>query len=423
MTVRRLAAVDAQMYWMSKQVASDQFLLYAFDGAAPDLDVLRDDVLARASACADLGLRITDAGFWTYPVWAPRTVEANQVVGHDLAENTWAGCLDAVAGLVASQLDPRDMTWRLHVFADVDGVPGCSRAGSVAVVQISHALGDGIRSSALAAYLFGRDEYPPAVLPGVPSVAALPVRGVAAALAHRRLVRDTAAGLAPAPAVSRPVLGSNTFPRGRRHLRTVLVDRGRVSRSIPGRTVTVAVLSAISGALSGYLQERGEDPSQLAAEVPMAKSGPRQAFNHFGNVGVGLYPGQRSGTRARLIADELDACRRRTAHPARRAEDAASACVPAPLLRWGTSQFDPEARWSTVTGHTVVSSVNRGAKDLRLGAAPVVLTTGCPGLSPMMGVTHGVHGIGDTITISVHAAESAMDDVDSYVERLQRELS
>jgi hypothetical protein len=100
----------------------------------------------------------------------------------------------------------------------------------------------------------------------------------------------------------------------------------------------------------------------------------------------------------------------------------ASAAVPAPLLRWGVAQFDPDVRSPTVTGNTVVSSVSRGAADLRFGAAPVVLTAGYPGLSPMMGLTHGVHGIGDTIAVSVHAAESAIGDVDAYVARLEAAL-
>jgi hypothetical protein len=45
----------------------------------------------------------------------------------------------------------------------------------------------------------------------------------------------------------------------------------------------------------------------------------------------------------------------------------------------------------------------------------VVLTSGYPGLSPVMGLTHGVHGIGDTVAMSVHAAESAIADIDEYV--------
>jgi len=53
---------------------------------------------------------------------------------------------------------------------------------------------------------------------------------------------------------------------------------------------------------------------------------------------------------------------------------------------------------------------------------PVVLTAGYPALSPMMGLTHGVHGIGDTIAISVHAAASAIADVDDYTDRLDAAL-
>jgi hypothetical protein len=100
----------------------------------------------------------------------------------------------------------------------------------------------------------------------------------------------------------------------------------------------------------------------------------------------------------------------------------ASAAVPAALLRWGVQQFDPTLRSPTVTGNTVVSSVNRGPADLRFGDVPVALTAGYPALSPMMGVTHGVHGIGDTVAISVHAAESSIGDIDAYVERLSAVL-
>ena len=60
---------------------------------------------------------------------------------------------------------------------------------------------------------------------------------------------------------------------------------------------------------------------------------------------------------------------------------------------------------------------------MSFGGTPVVLTAGYPGLSPMMGLTHGVHGIGDTIAISVHAAESAIGDVDAYVDRLDGSLA
>ena len=154
----------------------------------------------------------------------------------------------------------------------------------------------------------------------------------------------------------------------------------------------------------------------------MAKAGPRRAHNHFGNVGVGLHPQLPFADRCRAIGAELHQRRRRANHPAMVAASAAFAAVPAPLLRWGVRQFDPAVRSETATGNTVVSSVDRGAKDLVLGTSPVLFTTGFPGLSPMMGLTHGVHGLGDTVAVSVHAAESAVGDVDAYVERLAREL-
>jgi hypothetical protein len=154
----------------------------------------------------------------------------------------------------------------------------------------------------------------------------------------------------------------------------------------------------------------------------MAKTTAREANNHFVNVSVSLYPELAVDERAARIVADLADRRRRAGHPAMRAASRATAVVPAPLMRWGVAQFDPTVRSPTVIGNTVVSSVNRGPADLSFGDAPVVMTAGYPALSPMMGLSHGVHGIGDTIAISVHAAESAVGDVDEYVARLDAAL-
>ncbi len=335
---------------------------------------------------------------------------------HDLDDSSWAGCLAAVARVAPNTNWTRSrMTWRLHVFTPVDGLPGAG-VGTVVVLQATHALGDGIRSSALAAWLFGRaGEVPPVPAPPPFRGAALPWRSLRAARAHRQLVRDTEAGLVPPQADSRPALHSNARPDGVRSIRTVIRNRAQ----LPGPTVTVGVLAAVSTALADHLRELGDDPSTLGAEVPMAKAGVRRAHNHFGNVGVASTRSWTSVSGPTASPQDLAQRRRRAAHPAMLAASRAFAAVPAPLLRWGVRQFDPTVRSPTVTGNTVVSSVNRGPADLRFGELPVVLTAGYPGLSPMMGLTHGVHGIGDTIAISVHAAESAIGDVDAYVERLE----
>lgn len=418
MTALRLTAVDAQTYWMSDAVPSDQFLLFAFGPGTAGLGDALGAARDRARACEDLRLRIDDSGSWTYPAWVSREVGEDQFVVHALDEPTWQGCLNAVSALDDDQLDARLLTWRLHVFPGVEGLPRVTGSGTVAVLQMSHALADGIRGSALAARVFGRDGDVPSVVPTRRPRAAMPVLAVAAARAHRRLVRDTESGLVPPQALPRPVLRTNRQPEGDRHLRTVVCER----RVVRGPTVTVGVLAAMGTALAAHLRELGDDPSQLGAEVPMAKNGPRQSNNHYGNVGVGLHPDVEFGLRVHLISAELAARRRRAAHPAMLAEDAAFAAVPARVLHWGVRQFDPTVRWDTAIGNTVVSSVNRGAGDLRFGDAPVVFTAALPALSPMMGVTHGVHGIGDTVAVSVHAAESSIGDIDAYVERLAGEL-
>ncbi len=413
MAARRMAAVDAQFYWMSAKIPSDELLLYAFDGEPADVRGAVEQVLRRARACPELGLRLDDGCSLTYPRWVRMTVAPEQVVCHDLADRSWHGALAAVAGLADNQLDLRRMPWRLHVFTPVLGIPGVDGRGVVAVLQAPHALADGARGAALAAWLFGRATPVPAVQRPSPGIFCW--RAADAARAHRGLVRDTRAGLLSPGVGSRPPLSTNARPDGARSMRTLIRHRSQLR----GPTVTVAVLAAVSTALSRLL---GDAAASLGAEVPMVKPGVPQANNHFGNVVVGLYPQLELDARLQRIAADLANGRRRFEHPATRSGDRAFAAVPAPLLRWGVSHFDTDVRPTQVLGNTVVSSVNRGPADLRFGDARVVLTAGYPGLSPSMGLTHGVHGIGETLAISVHAAESAVTDVDAYLELLDAAL-
>ncbi|HYB39445.1 MAG TPA: WS/DGAT domain-containing protein [Mycobacterium sp.] len=413
MTMHRMAAVDAQFYWMSAKIPSDEFLLYAFAREPAHLERAIDEVRGRARACRDLTMRVDDGWALSYPQWVPAAIEPAQVVTHELADKTWRGCLDTVVGLAGDQLDIRRMPWRLHLFTPVRGIPGSTGPGAVAVMQVAHALADGARASALAAWLFGRAAPVADVTPL--SRGCLPCRAIHAARTHRRLVRDTRTGLLAPALGSRPPLATNARPAGARAVRTLVRHRAQ----LPGPTVTVRVLAAVSTALSDLL---GRSADSLGAEVPMAKPGVPRAHNHFGNVVVGLYPQLEQDVRVERIAADLANGRRRFEHPATSSADRAFAAIPAPLLRWGVVRFDADARPALVAGNTVVSSVHRGAADLRFGDAPVVLTAGYPALSPAMGLTHGVHGIGDTVAISVHAAESAVGDIDAYLQRLDEAL-
>jgi O-antigen/teichoic acid export membrane protein len=409
---QRLSPADAQMYWASAKMPSDQFLLYAFAGEPDDIEAAVAEVLRHARSCADLRLRVEEGGVLRYPSWIASDVDVTQIVvrAEDLG---WQQCLDALAKLFDHQLDLRRMGWRLHVFTPVYGVPGTTGPAIVAVLQIGHALADGQRSAALAGVLFGRRATVPAVNPFRPRNRVL--CSVEAVRMHRQLERDTAAGLVPAPAPLRRALSTNNRPTGGIALRTLVRHRSE----LPDTTVTVGVLAAVSAALSGYLSARFEDASALGSEVLMAKPVVPHTRNRFDVVGVGLHPGAASADeRVRLIAGELADRRRRCQYPAFAAGDRAQAAVPSLLLRWGIARFDCDARSPTVIGNTVMSSVNRGRDDLSFGGCPVTLTAGYPALSPMMGLTHGVHGIGDTVAVSVHAAESSVADLDDYMDRL-----
>lgn len=391
--MRVMAAADAQLLWLSAVTPNDQFLLYAFDGEYDLAGV--DDVRRRAQECAELTLRVRDDHRLRYPRWVSGDIDPEQFVVH--RPRDWQGTLDSLATL--DQLDAQRMCWRVHVFPP-----------DVVVVQMSHALGDGTRSAALAAALLGRPGPVPAVPEARPGF--LPWRAVVAARAHRRLVRDTEAGLVAPPIGTRPPLSVNARPRAVPVLRTLVVERDRLRQP----TVTVAALAAIAQALGSYLAARGEDISRLGAEVPMALSHV-DANNNFRNVGVGLYPELDRARRVERIGEDLAAQRGRSEHPAIRASAAAFASVPAAVLRWGVRQFDPTVRADAVTGNTVVSSVNRGAADLTFGGARVRFTAGFPALSPMMSLTHGVHGLGDAVAVSVKC-DSAAVDVDDYLGRL-----
>jgi hypothetical protein len=418
MSTQRLTPIDAQTFWTSAKIPNDTFLLFGFAGVAGRLDQAIDEARGRASVCAELFVRVDDRGGWAYPAWARRDVDAGQFVVHDLEDPSWAACLATISDLIADQVQAGVSAWRLHVFTGVEGVPGCDGPGTVAVLQISHALGGGGRTSQSAALMFGREGGMPEVTPPRLGPAAMPLLGFRAARSHRRMLADTEAGLLPPASPPCPVLRTNDFPAGGRGLRTVVRPRAALS----GPTVTVAALTAISEALAGHLRELGDDPTSLGAELMMAKPPPRRAYNHFGTAGVGLHAGVDRAHRAELIAADVAARRQRAAHPAMLASELAFTATPAPLLRWGISQFDPRVRLAAVTGNTVVSSVNCGLADFAFGGAPVTVAAAFAGLSPMMGLTHVVVGVGDTVAIGVHAADSALggrDGLDAYAARLE----
>lgn len=411
----RLHPTDAQTYWMSAKIPNDQFLLYCFDTDASAASV-RDELIQNAQAIADLQIRISEVPFSLgYPRMKPMRIRGGHVRDRG-RETSWPECLAEISSSFDRQLDQSETPWCIHLFAAVDDAPRCTGPALVAVLQISHALGDGRIASHIARRLFGdhRERMPTVLGRGRFGPREFVRRSKRAHELDRILTSDTESGAVPAQAPGRPLTRVNVAPSGTTSVRCVVRESSELTA--PGISVTVGATTAISVALARYLERLGDSvPASLGAEVTMSKTGTRQARNHFRNSGVDLFPViENLAERAERIAASLADRRARAEHPAMEAQSLATEMVPAVLLHWGIRQFDATAVPDAVTGNTVVSSVARGDDNLFLGGGRVRFTAGFPALSPVMGLTHGVHGIGDAVTLSVTSSESAVPDPDVY---------
>ncbi|MBY6351803.1 WS/DGAT domain-containing protein [Rhodococcoides corynebacterioides] len=434
LTRARLTAVDARMFWLSRRLPSDQFLLFAFDGAVDGRSAVRS-LLARAETVADLCVRIRETpAALDYPYWVPRSPSPDLVRVDDTPD--WQGCLDRVAASTADQVDAAVSPWRLHLFPAVTGVPGASGVAAVAVLQVAHALADGTRASATARALFAVDPPPPVRPPAAPTAVLAAALGLAevlvrvvrtarrardAAAADRDRREATASGRLPAPPVGRTPCVLSRPASGDLAMRCLVLPTTALAGGPV--SVTAAALTAISVALTDHLEAVGSEvPSDLGAEVTVGiapASRTTKARNAFHVAGVDLHPEVDDlARRAAAIADSLRERRRRLDHPAFGAGDRATEAVPAAVIRGDVARADLASTPATVGGHTVVSSVHRGPADLVLGGHRVLMTAGFPALSPTVGLTHGVHGIGDTVTLSV-TTSSGVVDPDAYATRLR----
>ncbi len=248
-------------------------------------------------------------------------------------------------------------------------------------------------------------------------------RGYLAFQAQRELANLTAAGELPEPGegfvpnrVNRIEADGAAVHRVR-----MLVSEASALR-VPGRTVTVVVLTAVSLALVRYLELHGEQVDRLGAQVPMALSdaAKAQAHNNYRSLSVDLSADVADlRARADKIAATLRDRRVRAQHPLLTAQDRVTEVVPAPLLRRDIARYPLDVVPESIAGHTVVSSVHRGPADLTFGGGRVRWTAGFPAIGSVMHLTHGVHGLGDTITISLHADQATIPDLDVYAELLR----
>ncbi|WP_280439580.1 WS/DGAT domain-containing protein [Nocardia cyriacigeorgica] len=280
------------------------------------------------------------------------------------------------------------------------------------------------------------------------AVAAIPVRmartvagGISAFRAQRELAKLTEAGELPeAGGGFAPSLLNGPGEVGGHRLRMIVCQAEQLRA--PGFSVTVLALTAVSIALERYLERHAALLDRLGAQVPMALPHPAllrdvglvrravtavgalaQPRNNYRSLGVDLFADEPDPRRrAERIAAELAARRTRAVHPLLSVQDRVTASLPAPILRRDVDRYPIDTIPDALAGHTVVSSVYRGPADLTFGDAPVLFTAGFPALGAVMHLTHGVHGLGDTVTISVHADPATIPDLDCYADLLRAAL-
>ncbi|WP_454195434.1 wax ester/triacylglycerol synthase domain-containing protein [Nocardia sp. Marseille-Q1738] len=446
-----MAPQDATMYWLSRRTRNDLFLLHCFADSGRPTKELRAAVAERSERIADLRVRLRELpADIDYPSWTPDEFTAEQFVEHRLAEPNWSRLLDALGGVLGTGVDAAVHPWRLHVFRGIVDAPGPGNGPAlVAVLQMSHALADGRRASAIARALFSeaaedvpsRDGRRAGSVPGSGGVladaalgllrmpvrlGATAVRGYEAFRAQQQLAQLTESGRLPPPGAGFPPSSVNrsVAEGSSRHEVRMLVFSAADLR-VPGRTVTVVVLTAVSLALARYLADREEPMRRLGAQVPMAlpESSTERGIrprNNYRSLGVDLFTDEPDlRLRADMIAAALAERRLRAQHPLLSAQDRVTATIPAPLLRRDVDRYPIDTVPDSIAGHTVVSSVDRGAADLVFGGGPVRFTAGFPALGSVMHLTHGVHGLGDTVTVSLHADSAVVPDVDTYADLLR----
>lgn len=465
-----LAPQDATMYWLSRRTRNDQFLLYCFAEPACGTPELRRTIVDRCAGIPDLRVRLReDPTGLSYPRWVACEPAPDQFVDHASAGWEWSRLLRALGELLHTGVDPGYRPWRLHVFRDIRAAPTGDPSSTVVVLQISHALADGRGATRLARGLFtevgepgrrrtNRDIAAPRTgdrvagtesgpsgraneagvwavrmaasrFPAGYAAARMPIdivrtlsRGVRAHRAQRELARLTSAGRLPGPAPSYapgPLNGPEQVTGHTVRMLVYPIEDFRVS----DHSITVMALTAVSVAVERYLTGRGETVRRLGAQVPMALPEVVGVRNNYRSLGVDLCAGEPDPRRrAAAIAEALAARRVRAVHPLVAVPDSVTAVVPALVHRRDVWRFPIETIPDAVAGHTVLSSVDRGPADLTFGGAPVRFTAGFPALGSVMHLTHGLHGLGATVTLSVHADPAAVPDIDGYTEQLRSAL-
>jgi WS/DGAT/MGAT family acyltransferase len=376
-----------------------------------------------------------------HPSWVP---------DHDFDIDNHLEVLDARGGgwgefrriaseFVGSGLDLQRPPWQMRV---VTGLTDIDRAVEVSAVLLKfhHSVGDGAVTLDLTRRLFSaRVERQPGTGPQKPVgprsvMQALPtlsrqlrtfVRGIRhVSTAGKEVKAAVDSGAVRVPPRTRPAtrFNASVSPERTFDAASFLLDDARAIRAAVGDvTVNDLALTLVAGALRDYLQEIGEEPEQsLGAKVPMSirSLGHLESANQLTVLQVDLHtdiadPVERLRAIHASAAAERDRKQRAEVLRAESLVDVTPGFVVRPIS-WIASRL-PSSSSSVPYFNVGTTNVARGGEDLWLRDAQAVSTYGAAALSERQGLTHAVHSLGNSLTISVLADPNMMDDPEHYV--------
>ncbi|RRQ27921.1 DUF1298 domain-containing protein [Rhodococcus sp. Eu-32] len=428
---------------------TDMYGIYVFDAEdalPPTFEAIEAHVVARRPVVPALNIVLREAPLGLdFPSWVPSAGDtAGHLSDHDLTGASWPECQTRISSILEVGLDARVRAWHLHVLRGVRDVPTVDGAATVVVLQVSHAMTDGLGLTRIASALFAPPGTPHdvvgAALPGhapvrrprapilaaTASILATPIRlaryGIRIRSARKRYAASRSQ-LAP-PVRPGPSTRLTVDPTGSRAVHIVPLPASALrGRGVP---VTAVALAAVASATEKYLRAHGDDiPDVLNASVPVSL-GPDiewSSANRALSCMVDLHLGESDPSkRARLIAELVVAERRRVTSPELLDIARAEELLPAPVvlaaqrLRQRRKTVRPTKFWT----HTNVVSVDRGRTRpmLELCGSRVTFTSGTPMLAENRPLVHGFFGGGDIITVVVLACPDVVPDHEKYVESL-----
>lgn len=440
----KLGVRDAAFHFLRDEAGSvDMYGIYVFDSGdspAPTFDEIRAHVAERAPMIPALNVVLEEVAFGLdYPSWVPARSDTDaHLTDHDLADASWENCQRLLSTFLETGLDSRVRPWHVHVVRGVQGVPLVAGEATVVVLQVTHAMTDGMGLTHLANALFAPASTPkeivgalltghvPAARPrwrslrAIASVAAVPIKLVRFVSANRTARRRYAERRARIPSSYQPGAPTRLTadPTERRAVHIVPVQSS-VFRDL-GVPITSAALSVVAEATTRYLLAHGDPvPPVLNAGVPIALGAHAQwpSANRVLSGVVDLHAHEPDPmVRAHEISTGLKAERARVTSPESIALARAEEHLPAPVVLLNRRLQNRRVRPAStaVLSHTSVVSVDRGASPLELCGSRVTFTSGTPMLTSGRSVVHGFFGVGDVVTVVVLACPDTVPDHEFY---------